>query len=142
VWLHSRGLMHGDIYLHNTLRVPAPSTASATSASGKRTRDAAAAASDDGDVVRLSDLGAASAYDRAAHPGVEQLEVRAYGYLVADLLTWLEPRDTPEPALGKDDDGSDDALVGRLMSVQAECCSRQSGLPGWTFAQAVRRLEG
>ena len=52
-WLHTRGLMHGDIYLHNTLRVPA--------------------AKPTDDVVRLSDFGAACAYDRNEFPLIERL---------------------------------------------------------------------
>jgi serine/threonine protein kinase len=70
-WMHARGLMHGDLYLHNTLRAP---------------RDEGEA-----DIVRLSDLGAACAYDRHAHAGLERLEVRSYGWLVEDLLSWRKP---------------------------------------------------
>ena len=38
--------------------------------------------------VKLSDFGAASAYDRVAHPLLQRLEVRSYGWLVHDLLSW------------------------------------------------------
>ncbi|PSN14001.1 protein kinase [filamentous cyanobacterium CCT1] len=61
--LHSRGILHGDLYPHNTLI------------------DAL------GD-ARLSDFGAASFYDpadRAVAPALERLEVRAFGCLLEDL---------------------------------------------------------
>ncbi|MGG6237010.1 leucine-rich repeat-containing protein kinase family protein [Nodosilinea sp. AN01ver1] len=61
--LHSRGILHGDLYAHNTLVNPA------------------------GD-ARLSDFGAASFYDpadRAIAPALERLEVRAFGCLLEDL---------------------------------------------------------
>lgn len=61
--LHQRGILHGDLYPHNTLVTPA------------------------GD-VRLSDFGAASFYDpsdSAIGPALERLEVRALGCLLEDL---------------------------------------------------------
>ncbi|PSR18018.1 protein kinase [filamentous cyanobacterium CCP3] len=61
--LHSRGILHGDLYPHNMLVNPA------------------------GD-ARLSDFGAASFYDpadRAVAPALERLEVRAFGCLLEDL---------------------------------------------------------
>lgn len=94
-WLHQRGLMHGDVYLHNTLRIPSPSTVAA-------------------DIVHLSDLGAASAYDRSAHGMLEKLEVRSFGYLVLDLLHNLAP----------DDDGGspDGGTVVQGLAKLAERC--------------------
>ncbi len=61
--LHRRGILHGDLYPHNTLVTEA------------------------GDVC-LSDFGAASFYDRVgqAAPALERLEVRAFGCLLEDLL--------------------------------------------------------
>ncbi|WP_035987629.1 leucine-rich repeat-containing protein kinase family protein [Leptolyngbya sp. KIOST-1] len=60
--LHDRGILHGDLYPHNTLVNPAGE-------------------------ARLSDFGAASFYDPAsAHaPALERLEVRAFGCLLEDL---------------------------------------------------------
>ncbi|MGB3202360.1 MAG: leucine-rich repeat-containing protein kinase family protein, partial [Nodosilinea sp.] len=73
--LHSRGILHGDLYPHNTLVNPA------------------------GD-IRLSDFGAASFYDPAdgaVAPALERMEVRAFGCLLEDLCdrcppaSWLRP---------------------------------------------------
>ncbi|EOD39419.1 hypothetical protein EMIHUDRAFT_199859 [Emiliania huxleyi CCMP1516] len=43
-------------------------------------------------VVKLSDLGAACAYDRHGHTAVEKLEVRSFGLLLLDLLSHLQAR--------------------------------------------------
>ncbi len=61
--LHDRGILHGDLYPHNTLMNP------------------------EGD-GRLSDFGAASFYDRSEAtiaPALERIEVRAFGCLLEDL---------------------------------------------------------
>lgn len=68
--LHARGIMHGDLYAHNILH--------------------------DGEGgALLGDFGAASVYDvndrmRAAR--LERLEVRAFGYLLSELMARCEPR--------------------------------------------------
>jgi hypothetical protein len=61
--LHSRGIMHGDLYAHNTL------------------------IDEQGNTI-LGDFGAASIYDlKSNHTHkFEKLDVRAYGYLIEDLL--------------------------------------------------------
>ncbi|MBW4482384.1 MAG: leucine-rich repeat-containing serine/threonine-protein kinase [Tildeniella torsiva UHER 1998/13D] len=61
--LHRRGMLHGDLYPHNTLVTEAGDTC-------------------------LSDFGAASFYDRAgpSAPALERLEVRAFGCLLEDSL--------------------------------------------------------
>ena len=63
LYLHERGIMHGDLYAHNILV--------------HHTH------------ILLSDLGAATYYNRA-HPSngayFERLDVRAFGYLLDDLL--------------------------------------------------------
>lgn len=59
--LHSKGIMHGDIYAHNIL---------------VNTKGAAI----------LGDFGAASLYDSQAEPWRERIEVRAFGYLIEELL--------------------------------------------------------
>ncbi|WP_396332229.1 leucine-rich repeat-containing protein kinase family protein [Burkholderia anthina] len=68
--LHARGIMHGDLYAHNILH--------------------------DGEGgALLGDFGAASAYDvndRAHAARLERLEVRAFGYLLGELLARCEPR--------------------------------------------------
>ncbi len=69
--LHERGILHGDLYAHNILVNPA------------------------GNCV-LGDFGAASRYgmlkSRAANvaKGLERIEVRAFGYLLEDLLSRCE----------------------------------------------------
>ncbi|AOR70732.1 protein kinase [Burkholderia stabilis] len=68
--LHERGIMHGDLYAHNILH--------------------------DGEGgALLGDFGAASLYDvndRMRGAGFERLEVRAFGYLLGELLERCEPR--------------------------------------------------
>ncbi|MEO1070227.1 MAG: leucine-rich repeat-containing protein kinase family protein [Cyanobacteria bacterium J06638_6] len=67
--LHRRGILHGDLYPHNTLINGA------------------------GD-IRLSDFGAASFYDpadSAVAPSLERLEVRAFGCLLEDLCDRCPP---------------------------------------------------
>ena len=68
-YLHSKGLMHGDIYLHNTLVIHENAS---SSAAGTAVRD-----------VRLSDFGACAAVDL---PELRRLEVRSFGWLLQDLL--------------------------------------------------------
>jgi len=61
--LHDRGIMHGDLYAHNTLH--------------------------DGDgQVLLGDFGAATFYERdgAMAKGLEQIEVRAFGCMLEELI--------------------------------------------------------
>lgn len=66
--LHARGVLHGDLYPHNTLL-------------------------DAHGYCKVSDFGAASFYERT-HPrfgaGLERLEVRAFGCLLEDALERLE----------------------------------------------------
>lgn len=66
--LHRRGILHGDLYPHNTLINPS------------------------GD-ARLSDFGAASFYDPtdSVAPALERLEVRAFGCLLEDLCDRCPP---------------------------------------------------
>ncbi|RXK87305.1 leucine-rich repeat-containing protein kinase family protein [Filimonas effusa] len=67
--LHAAGIMHGDLYCHNTL------------------------VNEEG-LVLLTDYGAACLY-QGAHPGVaaalQRIEVRAFGCFVDDLLQRLAP---------------------------------------------------
>ena len=63
--LHNKGIMHGDLYAHNTL------------------------VDDDGHTL-FGDFGAASFYDKTDATtafAMEQLEVSAFGYLLDDLLS-------------------------------------------------------
>jgi len=71
-WLHTRGICHGDVYLHNTLRVTSGESAG---------------------TIRLSDLGAACTYDRLRDAVLERIEVRSFGFLVQDLLKWIQLTD-------------------------------------------------
>ncbi|MGF1568508.1 MAG: leucine-rich repeat-containing protein kinase family protein [Nodosilinea sp.] len=76
VHLHRRGLMHGDLYPHNTL----------VSAAGD---------------ILLGDFGAASGYDPtdlALGEALERIEVRAFGCLLDDLLEHCPALTAPEHA--------------------------------------------
>jgi len=75
--LHSRGIMHGDLYAHNTL------------------------IDDQGNTI-LGDFGAASIYDLNTNHThkFEKLDIRAFGYLIDDLVinhlddnSFLEPKE-------------------------------------------------
>uniref|UniRef100_A0A7S2QSU6 Protein kinase domain-containing protein n=1 Tax=Norrisiella sphaerica TaxID=552664 RepID=A0A7S2QSU6_9EUKA len=67
--LHKHNITHGDVYLHNTLRDHA------------------------GD-VKLSDFGAAFMYPEDLKPYIEGIEVRAFGWLLSDLLQFSSKRMT------------------------------------------------
>ncbi|CAJ1374566.1 unnamed protein product [Effrenium voratum] len=67
-YLHGKGLMHGDIYLHNTLVICTPGAGDG----GTEVAD-----------CRLSDFGAAAAVDSEQ---LRRLEVRAFGWLLQDLV--------------------------------------------------------
>ncbi|MCR5886594.1 leucine-rich repeat-containing serine/threonine-protein kinase [Hymenobacter sp. J193] len=85
--LHAQGLLHGDLYAHNTL----------VNAAGK---------------ALLSDFGAASFFDKqdnARAEALQQLEVRAFGCLLEELLT----RCQSEPA--------DAATAESLWALQRLC---------------------
>jgi len=67
--LHQQGVMHGDVYAHNILT---------DSKSGKSF---------------LGDFGAASTYERGANNrSREQVDVRAFGYLVSELMAYDNPK--------------------------------------------------
>jgi hypothetical protein len=84
--LHQRGIMHGDVYAHNTLI--------------------------DGDAnTFFGDFGAASLYakDDASADALQRIDVRAYGYLLEDLLQ----RNCPT--------ASETRLRSRLEGVSQRC---------------------
>ena len=83
-WLHRHGIYHGDVYLHNTLRSTLNCEDSEVSYSELLNRDD----------VRLSDLGAATVYDVRLHYWLQKIEVRSFGYLLLDLLSWLHNTDS------------------------------------------------
>lgn len=72
--LHERGIMHGDLYAHNILHRG-------------------------GGHALLGDFGAASLYDTADRrlgSALQRLEVRAFGYLLEELIARCTERTTPE----------------------------------------------
>ena len=85
--LHARGLMHGDLYAHNILH-------------------------DGQGQALLGDLGAASflpTHDSAQAAALQQLEVRAFGCLLEELLERCDA--TPQEQAG----------LNALMDLQAQC---------------------
>jgi serine/threonine protein kinase len=75
--LHAQGIMHGDLYAHNIL---VNETAKPL----------------------FGDFGAASFYDKTDKEQavrLERLEVRAFGYLLEDLINHLESRDSNQPSI-------------------------------------------
>ena len=99
--LHARGIMHGDLYGHNILHC------------------------EDGRVL-LGDFGAASFYDPAGAQALalQRLEVRAFGFLLEELL---ERCDAPP------------AQLLQLLQLQAACVHADSASRP-LFAEIVERL--
>lgn len=103
--LHQRGIVHGDLYAHNILH--------------------------DGEGrVFLGDFGAASFVspaDPARARRLEQMEVRAFGCLLEELVAHLEP--------------GDDAIRAALAALRARCLAAEPLLrPG--FDEIARHLDG
>ncbi|MEL6381655.1 MAG: leucine-rich repeat-containing protein kinase family protein [Cyanobacteria bacterium J06626_18] len=89
--LHANGVMHGDLYAHNTL------------------------VNKTGEAI-LSDLGAASFYDAtdtATGQALERLEVRAFGCLLEDLLDRYAPTGETQE--------EDATRLPRLRHLQQDC---------------------
>lgn len=105
---HALGLAHGDLYAHNVLFDPA-----AEGGTGH---------------VLLTDFGAAVAYGRGHEFAgrIERVEVRAFGYLVEDVLGLVEG-------------GEGEEWVGRVKGLQAECVREEVGARP-SFAEVVDRL--
>lgn len=82
--LHSRGIMHGDIYAHNIL----------VNQHGH---------------AKLGDFGAASLYAAGDTSRRERIDVRAYGYLIEDLLQRCSDVEVH------------DAEISELQAVQQAC---------------------
>lgn len=79
VFMHARGVSHGDLYAHNIL--------------------ANGVCRDERD-VRPCDMGAATFYDQNSMPSnlLEKLEVRAFGCLLDDMLSMVSPEESGYPA--------------------------------------------
>ncbi len=102
--LHARGIMHGDLYAHNTLH--------------------------DGEgQVLLGDFGAASFYERdgAAAKSLEQIEVRAFGCMLEELV---------ERCIGDHKDSDAFALMQDLKSA----CLSDDPAQRPSFSELDRRL--
>ena len=87
--LHGQGILHGDLYAHNILHTPA------------------------GEAL-LGDFGAACFFDpkeAATATALQQLEVRAFGCLLEELLTHYEPADA----------AATPATVAALWALQQRC---------------------
>ena len=87
--LHGNGILHGDLYPHNILVNPVGHSL-------------------------LGDFGAASIYDptdETIAPLLERLEVRAFGYLLEDLLHHCPPEQS----------SAHPATIAALQSLQQDC---------------------
>jgi len=96
-YLRSKGLHHGDVYLHNTLVVCDDPQGTKT---GVSIRD-----------VRLTDFGAATTAPESCFRALEKLEVRSFGWLVQDLLESIEGTPSAE----------NEAVLAKLKHVRALC---------------------
>lgn len=96
-YLHSTGIIHGDVYLHNTLIVMQEGSSSSR-------RDVIDA--------RLSDFGAAAIVEGSIGEGLKRLEVRSFGWLLQDLLDILS-----------DTDNHNNAIIARLRDLRELCSS-------------------
>ncbi len=78
IQLHLNGIMHGDLYAHNILI-------------------------DDKANTLFGDFGAATPYDLSKHTSklLERIEVRAFGYLIDDLLNHLHSKDKNSKSITK-----------------------------------------
>lgn len=111
-YLRTKGVLHGDVYLHNTLVVIKDDVKV-----GASVNDA-----------RLSDFGAAAVCEEPLLSGLEKLEVRTYGWLLQDLLESLAP---PIP-----DDGALPSEVVIMKDLRARC-GAESAEEVPTFRQVV-----
>jgi hypothetical protein len=106
--LHSRGLLHGDIYAHNILTNP------------------------EGHSL-LTDFGAASLYDRAdlhLSQSLERIEVRAIGCLLDDLLVRLADPQSSDPVVTQLHDLRDTCMIPQLNDrpMLSELCDRLAAI--------------
>jgi len=114
-WLHSMGIIHGDVYLHNTLYTRSGSHESV-------------------DNVRLSDLGAAGAYDMQADgAALQKVELRSFSFLVEDLIYLASNGHTRAPG----------EVLSALQQVAARCKNPAASGAGeaLSFAEIVAELE-
>lgn len=105
--LHARGIMHGDLYAHNILQ------------------------GGDGHAV-IGDFGAASFYpltDPVLAPGLERLEVRAFGCLLEELLARMETASLSRSVLAE------------LRGLQGRCLA-ENPADRPTFAEIEAALSG
>ncbi|CAE8586968.1 unnamed protein product, partial [Polarella glacialis] len=114
-YLHAHGMIHGDVYLHNTLVVP----------EGEVIQGKAIDVSD----VRLSDFGAAAVVEGETGACLQRLEVRSYGWLLQDLIDMLR-------------ESSPDTDVDGLSGLRQLCsCADVSKLPSFSeIAQKISAL--
>lgn len=73
-YIHARWISHGDLYAHNIL------------------------VDTDGHAI-LTDFWAATFYDRELHPEYELYDVRAFGYLMEELLYFMDSNNNDNPRI-------------------------------------------
>lgn len=113
--LHARGIAHGDLYAHNILY-------------------------DEQGNALLGDFGAASIYTYFGAPnGLEQLEVLAFGHLLADVMSLIE-----NSPVGSGNDIRDvpaDLVKQQLESIHKHCTTPVVS-KRWRFADLASCVNG
>ena len=125
--LHAAGVIHGDMYAHNTLFRSAavaaalPSPASATSASAPHDNKPAA---------KLSDFGAAFFYPPGSEVGreFERTEARAYGVMLEEMVAAHDGAAEADAGL----------TVAEVAEVAAQCVGPRQSRP--SFAEVAARV--
>ena len=84
--------------------------------------------------MKLSDLGAACAYDRHGHTAVEKLEVRSFGLLLLDLLSHLQV--SHDETFG----GGEAAAAAAALRHAAAACTAESLEARPSFAELCAEL--
>lgn len=133
--LHAAGVIHGDLYAHNTLfRSAAVAVAAAAVLRTDRPTDrpglGESTARADKPAAKLSDFGAAFFYPPGSAVGreLERTEARAYGVMLQEMVAAHDGVDAGDAGL----------TVAEVAAVAAQCVGPRSGRP--SFADIAARV--